>query len=327
MSRHLSGTHEMSSDDIDHALPAQMDHFDLDIPRPMLEAADFAARLIAEEQASWRDAIADAAVYFGRAPESPLIAQALRRRFALFSPEAHAAVLREKRKAAHFVMSRAESFGGLTLRLIGHVLEGSATARSVVELVAVSLTSGERLDDKSVSLALLTAGFEPTLFDAPYPTSYEQRLQKAQNAQRDASRNHRKRERHDPNGKASGALATLLLHAGDEPVLIRIPLRPTPLPKPVRPDAYQCEAEAAGSVDLQTLESLLSPQKKEKEAESTQEAAEEHVKADAMREDGESQESRQTAALNPSKGTANAPECVPAFLQALNRFDGSPRKN
>ena len=293
----------------------------------MLEAADFAARLIIEEQASWRDAIADAAAYVGTAPESALIAQALRRRYALFSPEAHAAVLREKREAAHFVMSRAESFGGLTLRLIGHVLEGSATERAVVELVAVSLASGERLDDKSVSLALLTAGFEPTLFDASYPTPYEQRLQKAQSTQREASRrHHRNRERHGPNGKASGALATLLLHAGDEPVLVRIPLRPTPLPKPVRPDAYQCEAEAAGSVDLQTLELLLSTKKEVmKEAEAIQ--AETRVTADAMRKDGEGRENRQRAALKPAKESDDAPECVPAFLQALNRFDGSQRKN
>ena len=104
-------------------------------------------------------------------------------------------------------------------------------ARSAVELVALSLASGEPLDDKTVSLALLNAGFEPEVFDAPYPTAYARR--------------------------ARGAMTTLLVHAGGEPVLIRVPDRPMPLPKPVSPDAYQSELEASGAVDRSMLEALL----------------------------------------------------------------------
>ena len=54
-----------------------------------------------------------------------------------------------------------------------------------------------------------------------------------------------------------GAMTTLLVHAGGEPVLIRVPDRPMPLPKPVSPDAYQSELEASGAVDRSMLEALL----------------------------------------------------------------------
>ena len=175
---------------------------------------------------------------FGRAPAAESLSHALRRRFALFSPDSHKRILRQKREAAALVMARCADFG-VTLRLIGHVLEGSATAHSAVELVVVSLASGEALDDKSVSLALLNAGFDPELFETPYPTAYARRLS---GGSRRAGRRR---------------LATLLIHAADEPVLIRIPLVPAPLPKAVCPDDYQSEAEVAGAADLEALQRLL----------------------------------------------------------------------
>lgn len=206
--------------------------------RVEIEAADFAARRIAEEGAAWSSAIAEAQALFGRAPAAESLSHALRRRFALFSPDSHKRILRQKREAAALVMARCADFG-VTLRLIGHVLEGSATAHSAVELVVVSLASGEALDDKSVSLALLNAGFDPELFETPYPTAYARRLS---GGSRRAGRRR---------------LATLLIHAADEPVLIRIPLVPAPLPKAVCPDDYQSEAEAAGAADLEALQRLL----------------------------------------------------------------------
>lgn len=206
--------------------------------RVEIEAADFAARRIAEEGAAWSSAIAEAQALFGRAPAAESLSHALRRRFALFSPDSHKRILRQKREAAALVMARCSDFG-VTLRLIGHVLEGSATAHSAVELVVVSLASGEALDDKSVSLALLNAGFDPEFFETPYPTAYARRLS---GGSRRAGRRR---------------LATLLIHAADEPVLIRIPLVPAPLPKAVCPDDYQSEAEAAGAADLEALQRLL----------------------------------------------------------------------
>lgn len=206
--------------------------------RVEIEAADFAARRIAEEGAAWSSAIAEAQALFGRAPAAESLSHALRRRFALFSPDSHKRILRQKREAAALVMARCSDFG-VTLRLIGHVLEGSATAHSAVELVVVSLASGEALDDKSVSLALLNAGFDPELFETPYPTAYARRLS---GGSRRAGRRR---------------LATLLIHATDEPILIRIPLVPAPLPKAVCPDDYQSEAEAAGAADLEALQRLL----------------------------------------------------------------------
>lgn len=203
-------------------------------------AADFAARLIIEEEITWSAAAADAFDRFGVRPEGAQVAQALRRRFALFSPQAHAETLHGKRQAALFVMTRASDFAGLSLSLIGHVLEGSATEQSAVELVATSLASGQSLDDKTVSLALLAAGFEPTVLDAPYPTAFERQALAGRRAGRTADR-----------------LVTLLVYAGDEPVLIRVPLRPMPLPKPVPPDPYQSEQEAAGSADSHALQALL----------------------------------------------------------------------
>ena len=201
------------------------------VDRTAAAAADYAARRIAEEGAAWKTAQEEARRHFGCELKSEAIAHALRARFALFAPEAHAKLLREKREAARFVMLAAARASGLELRLVGHVLEGSATERSAVELVALSLASGEPLDDKTVSLALLNAGFEPEVFDAPYPTAYARR--------------------------ARGAMTTLLVHAGGEPVLIRVPDRPMPLPKPVSPDAYQSELEASGAVDRSMLEALL----------------------------------------------------------------------
>ena len=206
--------------------------------RVEIEAADFAARRIAEEGAAWSSAIAEAQALFGRAPAAESLSHALRRRFALFSPDSHKRILRQKREAAALVMARCADFG-VTLRLIGHVLEGSATAHSAVELVVVSLASGEALDDKRVSLALLNAGFDPELFEPPYPPAYARR--------------------HSGGSRRAGRrrLATLLIHAADEPVLIRIPLVPAPLPKAVCPDDYQSEAEAAGAADLEALQRLL----------------------------------------------------------------------
>lgn len=180
--------------------------------REHLEAAAFAARLICSDLQNWKDAFRAARENFGRDPDEKRVASEIRRWHALFAREAHVRTLQRKRRAALELMHRVP---GLELKLVGVVLSGAATENSLPETVA----RGE--SEKDAAIALLNAGLPAEPFEASYPTSFVRK-------RRDA--------------------LTLMTEIADEPVLIRIVPFGTSLPAPEKPDEWQSELEARGSV-------------------------------------------------------------------------------
>ncbi|MDO5531843.1 hypothetical protein [Sutterella sp.] len=197
--------------------------------RAAAEAAALAARLIAAESASWKSAFADARTATGAVPDAEAVAREIRRWFALFSPEAHARVLFEKRRAALELMRRVPE---LDLRLIGVVLSGEATERSPVELVT------RAMGEKEAAITLLSAGLEAESFDTPWPTRFM-------------------RLRNSGSGGVRRDVITIATSVAGETLLVRVAPPHAPLPADEAPDETQTALESSGSLGAQGVSALL----------------------------------------------------------------------
>lgn len=209
-------------------------------------ALDLAARLICEEGRPWSQAAAEAQETFNVRFKPEDLGPAVRRRRQLFEPDRHARTLALKRLAALRLM---EALPALRLQLIGHVLEGSATDDSAIELVHVSEARGAVTEEKEAVMLLLDAGLEPDVLEADYPTAFGRRLRgRLLSLAVDLTR-------------LIPSSARGLVHPGEDvpglTALIRLAPADAPLPAPRQPDPDEDPLEARGALGADALAELL----------------------------------------------------------------------
>lgn len=187
-----------------------------------------AAEYIAAMGYTWSKALRSIKDFYGTAPSPEEVEHEIRRWYDFYEPKSHTEMLFMKRRAAFRLMQRAP---GLDLRLIGTVLNGAATYESLTELV--TRTEGE----KETLMTLLSAGITPEPFDEPYPTAFVRRMKKLR--------------------KDVVSVLVEDLETG-EPLLIRIAPEHAPLPPAQTPDEWQLPWEAAGSLNSEALDEMLS---------------------------------------------------------------------
>lgn len=195
------------------------------------EIAQTIAGYIVHDLMSWQNARQKAAEDKGRLPagafpDSAEIESAVRETWAVFAPEAHAALLKKRRLAALSLMKNL--FSGFDVSLAGAVLNGAATPESNIRLELFT-------DDvKSAEVALMDRGIDfdvLTTIDSRMPTPLEV-LAFIDPAS----------DRNDPVG--------VLVEIHSTKHLGRNPCRR-------EPDAWQAEWEASGRLDANELEKHL----------------------------------------------------------------------